>query len=89
MALVGVMFVVNSLDSLIRLYTDNLSLNTTRLGKTMYFLVNFIALSGLTLLFTINFLQIQWVGALVIGLMFTCLIFILLKRRKAVVEIEG
>jgi hypothetical protein len=52
-------------------------------------LVNFIALSGLTLLFTINFLQIQWVGALVIGLMFTCLIFILLKRRKAVVEIEG
>ena len=87
MALVGVIFVVNSLDSLIRLYTDNLSLNTTRLGKSMYLLVNFIALSGLTLLFTSNFLQIQWVGALVIGLMFTCLIFILLKRRKAVVEI--
>jgi choline-glycine betaine transporter len=80
MAIVGVTFVVNSLDSLIRLYTDNLSLTTSRLGTKTYFLGNVLALSGLTMLFTIDFLQIQWVGAVVIGLMFSCLTFILVKR---------
>jgi hypothetical protein len=46
-------------------------------------------LSGLTLLFTLDFLQIQWVGAVVIGLMFSCLLFILLTRLKIVKEISG
>jgi hypothetical protein len=45
-------------------------------------------LSGLTLLFTLDFLQIQWVGAVVIGLMFSCLLFILLTRLKIVNEIS-
>lgn len=84
MALVGVTFVVNSLDSLIRLYTDNLSLTTSRFGTPVYFLGNLFALCSLTLLFTIDFLQIQWVGAVVIGLMFSCLMFILVKRWQVV-----
>jgi hypothetical protein len=42
----------------------------------------------LTLLFTLDFLQIQWVGAVVIGLMFSCLLFILLTRLKIVNEIS-
>jgi glycine betaine transporter len=89
MVAVGVIFVVNSLDSLIRLYTDNLNLTVERLGKTQYFMGNLIVLSGLTLLFTLDFLQIQWVGAVVIGLMFSCLIFMLSKRLQLVSEIKA
>jgi len=88
MAFVGITFVINSLDSLIRLYTDNLNLTVTRLGKIKYLLGNLFALSILTLLFKLDFLQIQWVGAVVIGLFFTCFGYILFKKFKVVSEIE-
>ncbi|MFT6734051.1 MAG: choline-glycine betaine transporter [Polaribacter sp.] len=88
MVAVGVIFVVNSLDSLVRLYTDNLNMTVVRFGKCRYFIANLVLLSTLTLLFTLDFLKIQWVGALVIGLMFSCLIFILSKRLKVVREIN-
>lgn len=88
MAIVGITFVVNSLDSLIRLYTDNLNLTVARLGRVKYLLGNLIALSLLTLLFKLNFLQIQWVGAIVIGLYFTTFGYILFARFKVVSEIE-
>ncbi|MGB0495544.1 MAG: BCCT family transporter [Kangiellaceae bacterium] len=80
MVFVGIVFVINSLDSLIRLYTDNLNLTVERLGKARYFVGNLILLISLTFLFTLDFLKIQWVGAVVIGLMFSCLIFIFSKR---------
>ncbi|MCO7223265.1 BCCT family transporter [Pleionea sp. CnH1-48] len=83
MIIVGITFVINSLDSLIRLYTDNLDLTVKRLGKLKYFVMNFVALSVLTLLFKLDFLKIQWVGALVIGLFFGCLAFILVKHLKS------
>lgn len=89
MAIVGITFVINSLDSLIRLYTDNLNLSVTRLGRAKYFIGNLTALSLLTLLFKLDFLQIQWVGAVVIGIFFTCLAYILLTKYKAVSEIES
>ncbi len=88
MAIVGITFVINSLDSLIRLYTDNLNLSVARVGKVKYLLGNLIALSLLTLLFKLDFLQIQWVGAVVIGLFFTCFGYILLTKFKVVSEIE-
>jgi choline-glycine betaine transporter len=88
MAFVGITFVINSLDSLIRLYTDNLNLGVARLGRVKYFFGNLIALSLLTLLFKLDFLQIQWVGAVVIGLFFTCFGYILFNKFKAVSEIE-
>ncbi|MFT7008145.1 MAG: choline-glycine betaine transporter [Colwellia sp.] len=88
MAIVGITFVINSLDSLIRLYTDNLNLSVARLGKVKYFLGNLVALSLLTLLFKLDFLQIQWVGAVVIGLFFTCFGYILLTKYKEVSQIE-
>ena len=88
MAIVGVTFVINSLDSLIRLYTDNLNLSVSRVGRVKYFLGNLIALSLLTLLFKLDFLQIQWVGAVVIGLFFTCFGYILFSKFKVVSEIE-
>jgi choline-glycine betaine transporter len=88
MAFVGITFVINSLDSLIRLYTDNLNLTVTRLGRVKYFFGNLVALSLLTLLFKLDFLQIQWVGAVVIGLFFSCFAYILFNKFKVVSEIE-
>jgi choline-glycine betaine transporter len=88
MVIVGITFVINSLDSLIRLYTDNLNLTVNRLGKVKYFIGNLAALSLLTLLFKLDFLQIQWVGALVIGLFFSCFGYILLTKFTVVSKIE-
>ncbi|MGB0894172.1 MAG: BCCT family transporter [Parashewanella sp.] len=89
MVIVGITFVINSLDSLIRLYTDNLNLTVKRFGKTKYFIGNLALLSGLTLLFKLDFLQIQWVGALAIGIIFACFGYIMLFKFKQVKEIEN
>lgn len=89
MVFVGIVFVINSLDSLIRLYTDNLGITVRKLGKGKYIAFNVIALSLLTLLFKLNFLQIQWVGAIVIGIFFTCFGYILLQKYQAVTSIKG
>ena len=89
MVIVGITMVINSLDSLVRLYTDNLNLSVSRLGKTRYFAGNLVALCGLTLLFQLDFLEIQWVGVLVIGLFFACVGYILLYKRADVLSIEG
>ncbi|MFT5788993.1 MAG: choline-glycine betaine transporter [Shewanella sp.] len=88
MVMVGITFVVNSLDSLIRLYTDNLNLTVERFGKTKYIVGNIALMSGLTLLFQLNFLEIQWVGALAIGLILACFGYIMATKYKKVAEIE-
>ncbi|ABV86333.1 choline transporter [Shewanella pealeana] len=88
MVMVGVTFVVNSLDSLIRLYTDNLNLTVERFGKTKYIIGNLVLMSGLTLLFQLNFLEIQWVGALAIGLILGCFGYILATKYNKVAAIE-
>ena len=89
MAFVGVIFVINSLDSLIRLYSDNLNITVQRLGRFKYIALNVVALSLLTLLFKQDFLKIQWVGALVIGLFFACAAYIVISKRKAVCDIDS
>ncbi len=89
MVFVGIVFVINSLDSLIRLYTDNLNLTVARLGKRNYLLLNIVALSLLTLLFKLNFLQIQWVGAIVIAIFFAGFGFILVNKFKTVKTIHS
>jgi glycine betaine transporter len=86
---VGVLMVVNSLDSLIRLYTDNLGLTARRLGLRNYFLCNVFALCALTLLFRLDFLQIQWVGALVISMYFACFAYIVLRKWAVVAAISA
>ena len=89
MVVVGVTFVVNSLDSLIRLYTDNLSLTVERFGRPVYVAGNVAVLFGLTLLFQYEWLQIQWIGSAVIGLYFACLIYIMSTQRGTVAAIDG
>jgi choline-glycine betaine transporter len=75
MIIVGITFVINSLDSLVRLYTDNLNLTVERLGRPAYLAGNFLLLGALVMLFQLDFLKIQWVGALVIALYFLCALY--------------
>ncbi len=89
MIVVGVTFVINSLDSLIRLYSDNLSITVERFGKAAYVGGNVAVLFGLTLLFQSQWLQIQWIGAVVVGIYFSCLIFIIVTKRREVMAIKG
>ncbi|WP_303289848.1 hypothetical protein [Marinobacter sp. SS5-14b] len=86
---VGVLMVVNSLDSLIRLYTDNLNLTARRLGRINYVALNLVVMVGLTMLFQLDFLRIQWVGALVIALYFVCFAYILANKRAEVAAIKS
>jgi hypothetical protein len=89
MVFVGTLFVINSLDSLIRLYTDNLNFTPKRLGKSKYIILNILSLSGLTLMYNYDFLEIEWVGAIVIGLVVSCLIYIFTTKRNIVSNIKG
>ncbi|WP_120501831.1 BCCT family transporter [Roseovarius sp. EL26] len=89
MIAVGVTFVINSLDSLIRLYTDNLSMTVEKLGKVKYVIGNVAVLFTLTLLFKSQWLQIQWIGAIVIGLYLACVMFIFVTKRREVMEITA
>ena len=89
MITVGIVFVVNSLDSLIRLYTTNLDLTVEKFGKAKYIGANIVLLSALTLLYQLNFLEIQWVGAVVILIYFACFAYLLVKKRSVIKEIKS
>ncbi len=89
MVIVGITFVINSLDSLIRLYTDNLNLTVERFGKAVYVAGNVALLFMLTLLFQSQWLQIQWIGAIVVGLYLACVVYILITKRNEVLSIDS
>ena len=77
----GIIFVANSLDSLIRLYTDNLGFGVRRLGLGVYLVANWALIYSLILLYQFTPFQIEWVGLAVIGL-YAAIYFLLFKRRK-------
>ncbi|AXI47481.1 choline transporter [Sulfitobacter sp. SK012] len=89
MTIVGIVFVINSFDSLIRLYTDNLNLTTVRFGTTSYVLANTIGLFVLTLLFQSQWLQIQWVGSVVIGIYLMALAYMFFVKRSKLSGLTG
>ena len=85
MVSVGVIFVVNSLDSLTRLYSENLGLTVARLGGPAYVAAHWTLLFGLILLYQFTPLKIEWIGLVVIGLY--CAIYALtFIRREALFE---
>ncbi len=88
MVIVGVLFVINSFDSLIRLYTDNLGMTTDKLGKPVYLVSNIVVLSILTWAFQSQWLQIEWIGTVVIGLYVACLVWIVSRHRNEVMAIR-
>lgn len=81
MVALGIIFVANSLDSLIRLYTDNLGFSVKRLGLPVYLLANWALIFGLVLLYQFTPFQIEWVGLLVISL-YAVVYVLLFQRRK-------
>jgi len=86
MVVVGIIFVVNSLDSLIRLYTTNLNVTTARFGKLQYILGNWVALASLVLLYRFTPLKIEWIGLVVIGIY--AAVYILVFTRRSRLEME-
>ena len=68
MIIVGVLFVINSLDSLTRLYAQNLGLTVDALGRSRYVLTHAGLLAGLVVLYQFTPLKIEWIGMIVIGL---------------------
>ena len=80
MVAIGILFVANSLDSLIRLYTDNLGIGTERLGLATYVLSNWVLIYGLVLLYQFTPIKIEWVGLVVIGL-YAVIYFLLFRKR--------
>lgn len=84
MVIVGTIFVINSLDSLIRLYTSNMDLTVERFGRGKYIAGNFIAMYGLILAYQFTPFDIAWVGLLVIALY--AAIYMMLFQRQAVLK---
>ncbi|MGB2260522.1 MAG: BCCT family transporter, partial [Porticoccaceae bacterium] len=84
MVILGIIFVINSLDSLIRLYTDNLAVTVAQVGLSRYMLGNWLLLAALVLLYQLTPLKIEWVGLLVIGLYLV--IYLLLYRRRTLLR---
>jgi choline-glycine betaine transporter len=84
MVTVGVIFVINSLDSLIRLYTQNLDFTVIRFGTSRYVAVNWLVLASLVLLFQFTPLKIEWIGLVVIGI-YTVIYLLVIKHRRKLV----
>ena len=82
MVVVGVIYVVNSLDSLTRLYTDNLNWTTKRLGTPQYIVLNLVIMMGLVALYKFqpDLMQIQYVGMVVIFLYVAAMVRMVMKR---------
>lgn len=84
MVTVGIIFVVNSVDSLTRLYSESLGLTVSRLGTLRYVIFHWLLLCSLILLYRFTPLQIEWIGLVVIGLYCAVAVQIYSLRRAAV-----
>ena len=82
MVFVGVIFVINSLDSLIRLYTDNLAVGVQQVGRVKYLIGNWLLIALLVLLYQLTPFEIEWVGMVVIGLYLVIYILLFKSRRE-------
>ena len=65
---VGILFVVNSLDSLTRLYSQNLGWTVEALGFQKYVGLHVTLVAGLVFLYQFTPLKIEWIGMVVIAL---------------------
>ena len=89
MALVGLTFVVNSLDSLIRLYTDNLGQTVAKLGKRVYIIGNLVLLMFLAVVFYglgsalgDAFIAMRYIGAVVILIYIVAVVYHIVKAKE-------
>ena len=77
---VGILFVVNSLDSLTRLYTTNIGLTVEALGTGRYVAVNWVILFLLIMAFQFTPFKIEWVGLVVVGIYAAIYTLVFLRR---------
>ena len=77
---VGILFVVNSLDSLTRLYTTNIGLTVDALGTKRYVAVNWAILFALVMAFQFTPFKIEWVGLVVVGIYAAIYTLVFLRR---------
>jgi choline-glycine betaine transporter len=77
---VGILFVVNSLDSLTRLYTQNIGLTVDALGTKRYVAVNWVILLALVMAFQFTPFKIEWVGLVVVGIYAAIYTLVFLRR---------
>ena len=68
MIFVGIVFVVNSLDSLIRLYSANLGWTREIIGSRRYYPLHFLLQFALVIAYFFTPFEIQWVGLAVVGI---------------------
>ncbi len=87
MVVVGIIFVLNSLDSLTRLYSENLNLTVKRLGMPLYIASHWGLLFGLIMLYQFTPLKIEWIGMVVIAL-YGCIYFLIYRRREALQKLS-
>lgn len=81
---VGIVFVVNSLDSLIRLYSSNLKLDIKRLGQPVYYVTHFSLQFLLVLAYFFTPFKIEWVGLIVIGIY--VVVYVSVIRKHSIVR---
>ncbi len=79
---IGILFVVNSVDSLVRLYSENLRLTTARLGRPRYVACHLTLLGALVLLYRFTPLEIEWIGLVVIAIFAATLTTALARRDR-------
>jgi choline-glycine betaine transporter len=84
MIFVGIVFVVTSLDSLIRLYTANLGWGIDRIPPRLYYPLHFCMQLGLVLAYFFTPFRIEWVGLVVIGIYI--FVYTVVFRRMALVR---
>ena len=89
MVSVGVIFVINSLDSLMRLYTDNLDVTVKRFGRWRYILGNWVLMYGLILLYQFTPLKIEWIGLIVISIYLAIYLLVFERHRSGRLAIRG
>ena len=77
---VGILFVVNSLDSLTRLYTTNIGFTVEALGTGRYVAVNWVILFLLIMAFQFTPFKIEWVGLVVVGIYAAIYTLVFLRR---------
>ena len=82
----AVVFIILALG--VKMVPQGYTYTVERFGKVAYIIGNVVLLSGLTLLFKLDFLEIQWVGALAIAIILSCFIYILKDHFGKVADIE-
>ena len=87
MVLVGIIFVINSLDSLTRLYTTNLKISVESLGWGRYVALNWVLIFCLILSFQFTPLKIEWIGLVVIGI-YAVVYTKVIQQRKSLFKAE-